>query len=292
LKTLVKNCLNSVRKVPAIFYGIRFLRPGPDVWRHLYFTGNIDVKVSENASFRIHHFGAHVENSLFWAGYGHGWEGFSLRIWRELCERAHFIADVGANTGVYALAAGAINTSARIVALEPVPAVYGKLALNISLNDFKIEPFKLAASDRDGNAVMFGTSGEFSYSSSLEARHAISQIMVPTVRLDSFFDQIKFDRIDLVKIDVETHEPHVLTGMKGRLQRDRPTLLIEILDASVGAAVEKQLVGLDYNFFAIDELKGLMATTRLTGQGGGRNYLVCQKNVAETVAPGCRDTNT
>ena len=188
LKNLIKKCLAPVRKVPAIFQGIRFLRPRPDIWRHLYFTGNIDVKVSGRARFRIHHFGAQIENELFWAGYGHGWEGFSLRVWRELCEQAHFIADVGANTGVYALAAGAINPRARIIALEPMPTIYSKLALNISLNDFKIEPFKLAASDRNGEAVMFGTSDEFSYSSSLDetmsAEQSTLQTMVPTVRLE------------------------------------------------------------------------------------------------------------
>jgi FkbM family methyltransferase len=283
-----------VRNVPAIFHAIRFFRPGPDVWRHLYFNGNIDVRVSDNASFRVHHFGAQVENALFWAGYGHGYEGFSLRIWRELCQQAHFIADVGANTGIFALAAGAVNPSARVVALEPLPSIYDKLALNISLNHhFEIEPFKLAASDRNGDAVMFQTTDEFSYSSSLDetmlAGRSNLQTIVPTVQLDTFFDQIKFERIDLLKIDVEKHEPQVLAGMRDRLQRDRPTLLIEILDSTVGEAVEKQLVGLDYTFFAIDELQGLVATTHLAANGdsGGRNYLICNKNIAQTVLHSC-----
>ena len=47
----------------------------------------------------LHHFGAAVENELFWAGYGRSWEGAELRLWRSLVKHAEYLADVGANTG-------------------------------------------------------------------------------------------------------------------------------------------------------------------------------------------------
>ena len=43
--------------------------------------------------------------------------------------------------------------------------------------------------------------------------------------------------VDLLKIDVETHEPAVLKGFLDLLRRDRPTLLIELLTDEVAAQV-------------------------------------------------------
>lgn len=285
MKRLIKALLAPFRRHPGLFRSIRLVcRPGPGVYRHLYFFGDFDVNVTKTASFRFRHFGLEGENELFWNVYGSGYEATSLRLWAELSQRAQFIADVGANTGIYALAAGAINPAAQIVALEPVPRIFDKLIANLSLNNFKITPMKFAASDTDGEAVMFDTATEHSYSASLNANMLPDtetfQTTVPTVRLDTLFDQIAFPRVDLLKIDVEKHEPNVLRGMKNRLLRDKPTLLIEILNDELGRAVSELLQGLDYFFFAIHEGEGLEPCAEM-GKSDGRNwnYLVCQPNV-------------
>jgi len=292
MKALVKKALQSLRRWPVLFYGIRLLRPGKNIYQHLYFTGVIQINVSDNARFLVHHFGAKIENELFWAGYGHGSEGYTLRLWRELCLRSRFIADIGANTGIYALAAAALNTTAEIIAIEPVPRIYNKLASNIALNNLNIKAYKVAASDHDGESIMFDTSEEHSYSASLEEIMSIeggytSEVVrttVPTVRLDALFDEIKFERIDLLKIDVENHELKVLAGMRNRLDRDRPTLVIEIFDFG-REAVAKLLTGLNYKFFVIDENNGLIPVADLTCRvpGSSWNFLVCQDNVAQAL---------
>ena len=298
MKALVKKALQSLRRWPVLFYGIRLLRPGQNIYQHLYFTGIIQVNVSDNASFLVHHFGAKIENELFWAGYGHGSEGYSLRLWRELCVRSRFIADIGANTGIYALAAAALNTNAEmntnaeIIAIEPVPRIYNKLASNIALNNFNIKAYKVAASDHDGESLMFDSCQEHSYSASLEEVMSIEggytaevvRTTVPTVRLDTLFDEIQFERIDLLKIDVENHELKVLAGMRNCLDRDRPTLLIEIFDFA-REAVAKLLTGLNYKFFVIDENNGLIPIADLTDRGPGSswNFLVCQDNIAQAL---------
>ena len=292
MKALVKKVLQSLRRWPVLFYGIRLLRPGQNIYQHLYFTGIIQVNVSDNASFLVHHFGAKIENELFWAGYGHGSEGYALRLWRELCVRSRFIADIGANTGIYALAAAALNTNAEIIAIEPVSRIYNKLASNIALNNFNIKAYKVAASDHDGESIMFDTCQEHSYSASLEEVMGLEggyagevvRTTVPTVRLDTLFDEIQFERIDLLKIDVENHELKVLAGMRNRLDRDKPTLLIEIFDFA-REAVAKLLTGLNYKFFVIDENNGLIPIADLTYRvpGSSWNFLVCQDNIAQAL---------
>lgn len=80
-----------------------------------------------------------------------------MRLWRALTQDAEFITDVGANTGVFWLAAAALNPRTRIVALEPVQRNYEKLVATIALNSFKIRALQIAASDFDGEAIMFDT---------------------------------------------------------------------------------------------------------------------------------------
>ena len=45
----------------------------------------------------------------------------SLRLWLQAAKHARTIFDVGANSGVYALA-GAVNKNASIDAFEPIPS--------------------------------------------------------------------------------------------------------------------------------------------------------------------------
>ena len=133
-----------------------------------------------------------VENDLFWAGYAENWDRESLRIWRELCREAETVLDVGANTGVYALAAEALNPQARVIAFEPVQRVCEKLQTNATLNGGRIKVENIAVSDHDGTATLHDTDAEHVYSASLDYQmlndtysHSYE---VPTVALDNYCD--------------------------------------------------------------------------------------------------------
>lgn len=173
------------------------------------------------------------------------------------------------------MAAAALNPHAKIVALEPVPRIYEKLVANLALNSFDVRAMQIAASDTDGEAVLFDTGDEHNYSASLDATMLQdAPIPVHAARLDSLFDELGWPRIDLLKIDVEKHEPAVLGGMPKRLAQDRPTMLIEVLDRDVGQAVSNLPHGLDYRFFAVDQTKVLDETLKLEHRDC-RNFLLC-----------------
>jgi FkbM family methyltransferase len=279
MKAATRRLVSPLRRYPVFFLALRELfHPGHSLYQHLHFIGPVKVQVSERASFMINHYGAKIENDLFWAGFGCGWEGAELRLWRELVGSAEFIADVGANTGVYALAAAAVNPRARIVAIEPVSRIYERLAANIALNQFNICALQIAASDADGEAILFDTEGEPGYSASLDASmlegYETIRVPVRAACLDGVFAELGWPRVDLLKIDVEKHEPAVLAGMQRHLARDRPTLLIEILNREIGSAISKSLDGNGYRYFAIDEQRGLIETSGVD-RSGVRNYLLC-----------------
>lgn len=110
LKTVIKAAWRHLPlKLPALRALRATTRLPERVYRHLHFHGDFDVEVAPGTRFRIRSYANVVENDLFWAGYAKNYERASLAVWRDLCAGAETILDVGANTGVYALAAGALN---------------------------------------------------------------------------------------------------------------------------------------------------------------------------------------
>ena len=111
-----------------VLTGLRSLWMPPQRWyRHLHFVGPFSVNIDTKHAFQINHYGYELENSLFWEGFDKGSETFvSLGIWSKLVTDADIVLDIGANTGVYSLVTKALNPSAKVVAVEPIPHVYLK----------------------------------------------------------------------------------------------------------------------------------------------------------------------
>jgi FkbM family methyltransferase len=231
------------------------------------------------------HYGFQIENSLFWEGIRAERERHSLPLWIELSKAASVVFDVGANTGHFALATKTVNPAARVHAFEPVREIHEKLARNCLLNGFDIRPVEAAASDYDGETVIHLPTTEHAYAASLNQAHfdgfggRMREERVRVRRLDSYFAEQGLDRLDLLKIDVETLEPAVLRGMGDLLQRFRPTMLIEVLSDGAGAELERLVSGLDYLYFDVDEERGPRRMEHVRASSKF-NYLLAQPRVA------------
>jgi FkbM family methyltransferase len=267
-------------------------QPPPNVYRHLYFEGIISVPVDGEVSFKMKHYGYQVENEVFWDGLTGRFEKESISLWIELCKRSKTIIDVGANTGIYALTAKAVNEEAEVYAFEPVKRVYEKLVFNCRLNNFQIHCEEKAISNRDGNVEIFDVSQEHVYSASLnkEAAHLSSDrtAIVESVTLDSFVSSRKLSNIDLIKIDVETHEPEVLEGFVEHVGSSQPTILIEILSNEVAERVEMFTREGNYLYFSINERSGPVRVERLVRDTnsfeiGNYNFLLCTPAIARAL---------
>ena len=231
----------------------------------------------------MNHYGYQIENEIFWAGLENGWEKESFKLWIELCKEAQFIFDVGANTGIYSLLANAVNPNAKVWAFEPVERVFEKLEENIALNNFSTVCVNQALSDADGTAIIFDTSAEHILSvtvnQNLTPNQKVEKVPIPISRLDTYFSQNPIPRIDLMKIDVETHEPEVLQGMGDLLYKHQPTLLIEILNEEVGEKIHRIIGDLDYLYFNIDEKGGIHKAEQIQ-KSDYFNFLLCPKEIA------------
>lgn len=248
------------------------------VYRHLHFQGIIELPIDGLHRFKIHHHGFQVENDLFWAGFGNGWEGTSLKLWVKLASRAQTIFDIGANTGVYALTAKAMNPSSRVYAFEPVARVNAKLKSNIALNGFDIETIEAGVSNRTGEARFFDTASDHVYSASLNedmlnGRLDRVETIINVMRTDDFMKSRGMVHVDLVKIDTERHECEVFEGFGTFLSSCRPAILVEILDRAMGLKIEQLLSGLDLRYYEIIESHCIRRVDKLGV--GERNYLIC-----------------
>lgn len=260
-------------------------KPNENIYRHLHFQDIFEVPIDKDHKFKIHHYGFEIENSLFWAGIQDGWENISLRLWIELVKDSRVIFDIGANTGVYALAARSLNQEAKIYAFEPVKRVFEKLERNFRLNNFDIYCSDFAASNEDGIAVIYDTESEHTYSVTVNKNLQNPDVCVipteiKTIRLDTFIEQNELEKIDLIKLDVETFEGEVLEGMGKYLALFKPILLIEILNDEVGQKVENLIKGNGYLYFNIDDINQTIRQTDKLTKSDYFNYLLCDKATA------------
>ncbi len=256
--------------------------PKENIYRHLHFTGQFKVKLSQHKTFRLKHYGSGftMESDFFWMGYG-GTEKISCLIWEKLSEQSSIIFDIGANTGIYSLIAYCSNQSSEIFSFEPSERVFEKLKENIALNYYTIHPFPLAISERSGKVTYFDNDTENPYLGSLKNDNTgkkIKAITIDAISLDDFITKKKIGAIDLIKIDVEAYEPEVLKSMKAHLPKFKPTLLIEILNQTIADELTAILAGINYEFYNIDENKGLIKTDKLE-KGILNNYLICTKEI-------------
>jgi len=288
LKTIIKRAYELIPLKKSLFILLKKVyQPEESLYRHLHFKGIIDIKAEKNAWFKMNHEGYQIENEIFWQGLDGGWEKVSVGLWKKLVKNSNTIFDIGANTGVFALIAKAVNPAAQVYAFEPITRIYSKLYKNIQLNNFDIKSFSVAISDKDGKAeIMDIPSEENVYSLSLNNEHNHKsdnqvKVEIDIITLDTFIEQNNIKNIDLLKIDVESHEGAVMAGFAKHLPIFKPTFLIEILWDHVGESVQKSLTGLDYLYFHIDENGEVLKVDNITRRGDNYNYLLCQPAIAK-----------
>jgi FkbM family methyltransferase len=156
--------------------------------------------------------------------------------------------DVGANDGYYTLfAARRVGSSGKVVAVEPSTRERINLRRNLlrnSLGNVHVVAAALGATRGDADLRLaqgahsgHNTLGKFAHDDVKAAE--LERVTVET--LDGVASELKLDRIDFVKIDVEGAEAIVVAGASSVLSTMRPVMLLEINDG----ALKAQGVGAD-----------------------------------------------
>jgi FkbM family methyltransferase len=149
-----------------------------------------------------------------------------LSCWATASEGAKIILDVGANAGIYSLAALAAQSDATVHAFEPTPEIAARLRATAKLNGLdNLHVHEVAVFSKDGQAILKRFRGELGNN---EGMNFISQDVgnsedehVRTVCLDHFCQDRSIDHVDLLKLDVQGHEHSALKGAEHLIREGR-----------------------------------------------------------------------
>jgi len=152
----------------------------------------------------------------------------------ELAKRHTAIYDIGANVGYTALLALIQNPSMRYILVDPNPNALKGAFTNLLSNNlgFNAHYYCAFVSDSNDEAIDFYTIGS-GQAGSMYPEHAKSAASigaytpVKTVTLDALYDYYRFNP-DLVKIDVEGAETHVLKGASRLAKATQCTFFVEM----------------------------------------------------------------
>lgn len=168
----------------------------------------------------------------------------SLAKWAELCAGGGTVLDIGAYTGLYAIAARLMGCHA--VAFEPLGQNRARFKANAALNQVSAAVNEEAVSDRIGAAMIGINPIPFTSGASL-LRRSRTQLPVKTLTIDT----LKLPKVAAIKIDIERAEPLALAGARETLARCRPAMLVEVLGEVEKAAVLAAVKGLGYSATAL-----------------------------------------
>lgn len=244
-------------------------------------VGRIPIKLSDGCQFLLETSGDDpLANFLFFRGFD-GFEAETTPFFIELAKRSDFIFDVGANIGYYSLLAAAVNPKSHIYAFEPVNRVYERLTQNVELNHFSnIVCIFGAVTNLNGVISLYTPNGNqitCSASTLVTNEKDVSKIEVPAITLDSFAmaKENKIPRVDLIKIDTERTEHIVLDGASRIIERDKPTIICEVLPGSIERCLQSHFDKMGtYIYYHITN-DGLIMKKSIEGDPNliDRNYL-------------------
>lgn len=198
------------------------------------------------------------------------YEPATSAVFRACLSPGMTFIDVGANAGYFSLLASkCVGAGGKVLSFEPLPIVRRALTTNLELNAVRnCTVFDVALSNAADEVEFFaGPESHYGVSSLRPLADASQKIKVQTRRMDDVLDAGQ--SVDLVKIDVEGAEAHVLEGMTGVLVRCKPDVVLEVSPAyltEMGRSVgdlDRIFAEHNYMLFAIEN-EGLRQLTDLS----------------------------
>ena len=205
-------------------------------------------------------------------------------VLRLLCGKQKAAVDVGANIGTISYFLSKYSRENH--AFEINPHIADKLR-RARLANTKI--YEVGLSDSRGSArlrvPLAGFGAVFGNATIERANdldgHAVSEQELPIAMLDDF----DLRDVGLIKIDVEGHELAVLRGAVKTLERDRPSLIVEIVERMNGqsfAEISRLTAGLSYGCYRLAG-NALISAAAIEDRHGDNDFYFLQPAVADDI---------
>jgi FkbM family methyltransferase len=136
------------------------------------------------------------------------------------------VLDVGANHGIYSLAALACQPGATVHAFEPTPEIATHLRATVKLNKLdRLHVHDVAVARQTGRAILKRVRGELGENEGMnfisENKDEPTAESVDTVSLDQFCQDQSIEHVDLLKLDIQGNENAALEGARNMIESGR-----------------------------------------------------------------------
>lgn len=161
--------------------------------------------------------------------------------------------DIGAHFGYYsALLARTIGQNGTVFAFEPNPFNFAKLRRHAALNPrLRIQPHAVAVGAHTGEVILYSYNGGFDSSGHLPypgetVEQAPYSWTVPLLRLDEAVAAGRVAKPAFIKLDVEGHGAHALSGAQTTIAHTRPIILAGLHTLAESEGIDHILRPLQY----------------------------------------------
>ncbi|MBN1138053.1 MAG: FkbM family methyltransferase [Anaerolineae bacterium] len=178
-------------------------------------------------------------------------------VMKRLLQPEHVFLDIGCSIGWFTLLAASIVREGKVIGVEPNQNNLQLLYHSIYVNSFdNIVIFPYAATDRSTLLQLWGHAAYGTVHTAIDSSHDYVQ----GVAIDDLLSDEA--RLDVVKIDIEGHEPIALQGMARTIHKHRPIIVTEFHPQAVEDTGNRDpheylesLIGMGYRL-AVIELTG------------------------------------
>lgn len=174
--------------------------------------------------------------------------------------------DVGANIGLMSIYMASKFPKSAVHAFEAHPMTMEIFKENLAINHIgHVSPYAFALGSEEGKAMIYTDHELNRGGASMVAGDQVGDSFEISVRK---LDNLELSRIEVIKLDVEGYELEVLKGAEQTIQRDQPTLIIEV---SAGRGSERVLA---HEIFDFVQALGSYKMYKLKGSKERRSTLV------------------
>jgi FkbM family methyltransferase len=260
------------------------------VSQHLYFNGVFVARLYGKKLVKLIHVGYQIENEIYWRGFEGCHEKKSMQIFASLVEKLNptVVWDIGANSGTYGLLAKALEPQCEVIFFEPIPKAADLIRMNLKLNNFEGKMFEMALGDFDGEGEIFFEEGQDFATSVTVNKNTLPDgiksdpMKIQVRRLDSLIVEEGLRAPNLVKLDVETYEYEVLTGLGSQFPEEA-IFLIEILREDLALKLVEFFPESRYEYWNINDGVGSMRKVAKLGKSDFYNFLIIPKSRSNSV---------
>lgn len=229
-------------------------------WPHIEFRPR-SVRVGEFEILLCPHFGEIALDALF-ARTLH-YEPSAYRWIQANAAQFDAVIEIGANIGVFTvffdrLARQTAGRLKQIYAFEPSPSNFASLRENLLANHCShVTTFNVAVGERGGLFPFYEPAGKRDQSSlnlAFVTRWSkdFQERLVPVMAASDLEELFRRHQRVLLKLDVETYEPQLISALGSILSQYRPAIIIEVLK-STAEALDVAPWPPDYRRYSLDD---------------------------------------